>query len=70
MAWDVHRSEEIPPEMWFVPNEQPVRTPLGEMPIAKCPGEIVGCDLMGPLLDSGIRVERMRMGAMAGRKWD
>ncbi len=37
-----------------VSNAKPVRTPLGEMPIAKCPGEIVGCDLMGPLMDSSL----------------
>ena len=37
-----------------VNNARPVNAPMGEMPIANCPGQIVGIDLMGPLFESSL----------------
>ena len=31
---------------------------MGEMPIATCPGQIVGIDLMGPLMESSLNQKR------------
>ena len=46
-------------EVWYkkcghclVHSSLPDHPPMGEMPIAKSPGQIVGCDLIGPLVDS------------------
>jgi transposase InsO family protein len=41
-----------------VNNARPVRPPMGEMPIATCPGHIVGIDLMGPLMESSLHQNR------------
>ncbi len=41
-----------------VNNARPVRPPMGEMPIAKFPGQIVGVDLMGPLMESSLHQTR------------
>ena len=37
-----------------VNNARQVHPPMGEMPIATCPGQIVGIDLMGPLFESSL----------------
>ena len=37
-----------------VHHDRPEYAPMGEMPIAQCPGEIVGIDLMGPLFESSL----------------
>jgi transposase InsO family protein len=34
---------------------------MGEMPIAKCPGEIIGVDLVGPLFESALNGNRYLM---------
>jgi hypothetical protein len=42
-------------------NARPERPPMGEMPIAKCPGEIVGLDLQGPLIPSALGANKYLM---------
>lgn len=44
-----------------VNNSRPVRPPMGEMPIATAPGQIVGIDLMGPLTESSLNRNRHLM---------
>ena len=37
-----------------VHHYRPEYAPMGEMPIAQCPCEVVGIDLMGPLFKSSL----------------
>ena len=45
----------------LVHRARPERPPMGEMPLAQCPGEIVGIDLMGPLFQSSLNDSKYLM---------